>query len=52
MNGETGNGIILAGIGITLIGIILYLLHDKLHSLGNLPGDIKIGKENFNFISL
>jgi hypothetical protein len=49
MNSETGKYIIMAGIGITLIGIIIYCFHDKLHWIGRLPGDIRIEKENFRF---
>ncbi len=49
MSGETGKWIILAGLVILLAGIVVYFFHDKLHWLGNLPGDIKIERENFRF---
>lgn len=38
-----------AGIGIVVIGLLVYFLHDKLHWIGRLPGDIRIEKENFRF---
>ena len=49
MNQETGKYIILIGAGIVIIGVIIYFLHDKLHWIGHLPGDIRIEKENFRF---
>ena len=49
MNSETGKYIILAGAIIVIIGIIIYFFHDKMHWIGNLPGDISIKKENFSF---
>lgn len=49
MDQQTGKYIILAGIGIILLGIIIYFLHDKLHWIGRLPGDIRVEKENFRF---
>ncbi|PWG82650.1 DUF2905 domain-containing protein [Pararcticibacter amylolyticus] len=49
MSGETGKWIILAGLVILLAGIVVYFFHDKLHWIGNLPGDIKIERENFRF---
>ena len=49
MNSETGKYVIVAG-GILLIaGVIIYFFHNKLHWVGNLPGDIRIEKENFRF---
>jgi hypothetical protein len=44
-----GKWIILLGIGIVIVGVVIYLFHDKLHWLGRLPGDIRIEKENFRF---
>lgn len=32
-----------------LIGVVVYFLHDKLHWIGRLPGDIRIERENFRF---
>jgi len=49
MNSETGKWIIITGLGIILIGIIIYFFHDKLHWIGRLPGDIRIERENFRF---
>jgi len=49
MDQNTGRYIIFIGIAVVIIGIIVYLLHDKLHWVGRLPGDIRIEKENFRF---
>ena len=49
MNQEIGKYIILTGIALAIIGIIIYLLHDKLHWIGHLPGDIRIERDNFRF---
>ena len=49
MTGETGKWIIIAGSAILVVGVIIYFFHDKLQWVGNLPGDIKIEKENFRF---
>jgi hypothetical protein len=49
MNAQTGKWIIIAGIIITLTGILVYCFHDKLSWLGKLPGDIRIEKENVKF---
>jgi H+/Cl- antiporter ClcA len=49
MDQNTGKWIVIAGIGVVIVGIIIYLLHDKLHWIGRLPGDIRVEKENFRF---
>jgi hypothetical protein len=49
MDQNTGKYIILAGIGIIVIGVFIYLLNDKLHRIGRLPGDIRVERENFRF---
>lgn len=49
MSSDTGKYIMLIGGGIVLVGLIIYFFHDKLHWIGNLPGDIRIEKENFRF---
>ncbi len=49
MEGNTGKWIIIAGVCITLFGLIWYYWGDKLSFLGRLPGDIRIEKENFRF---
>ncbi len=41
--------IIYVGLFLVLFGAIYYLFGDKFRWLGNLPGDIKIEKENFKF---
>jgi hypothetical protein len=44
-------GKILIAIGIILIimGLIIWLAGNKMHWIGNLPGDIRIEKENVKF---
>ena len=49
MNQDTGKYIVLIGLGVVLIGVLIYFLHDKLHWIGRLPGDIRVEKENFRF---
>jgi hypothetical protein len=49
MTGSAGKWVIIAGFIIVVIGVIIYFFHNKLHWIGNLPGDIKIEKENFRF---
>ncbi|MCB0660927.1 MAG: DUF2905 domain-containing protein [Saprospiraceae bacterium] len=49
MNQESGKVIIFIGIAILCIGIIWYFFGNKLGFLGNLPGDIKIERDNFSF---
>ena len=44
---STGKILIIVGVIIVLAGIILWLFGNKLNWLGNLPGDIKVEKENF-----
>ena len=46
MNQNTAKLIIFTGIAIVAIGILFYFFGDKLKWIGNLPGDIKIEKEN------
>ena len=46
MQQNTAKYIIIAGIGIVLIGLIFYFFGDKLKWIGNLPGDIKIENKN------
>lgn len=46
---STGKIVILIGIIIILIGLLLYLFGNKLNWFGNLPGDIKVEKENYKF---
>jgi hypothetical protein len=49
MDQNTGKYVILAGVGIVVIGVLIYFLHDKLHWIGRLPGDIRVERENFRF---
>ena len=49
MNQETGKYILLLGLGVVLIGALIYFFHDKLHWIGRLPGDIRVEKPNFRF---
>jgi hypothetical protein len=49
MDQNTGKYIIFIGIAIIVIGMLIYFLHDKLHWIGRLPGDIRIERENFRF---
>jgi Trk-type K+ transport system membrane component len=49
MDQNTGRYIIFIGIAIIVIGALGYFLHDKLHWIGRLPGDIRVKKENFRF---
>ena len=49
MDQNTGKYIIVIGLGILIIGLLVYFLHDKLNWIGRLPGDISIERENFRF---
>ena len=49
MDQNIGRYIIFIGIAVVAIGVLVYLLHDKLHWIGRMPGDIRIEKENFRF---
>lgn len=42
-------GMILMGAVIMLLGVIWYFFGDKLSFIGNLPGDIRMEKDNFKF---
>lgn len=44
-----GKILIFIGGIILLVGILLYFFGNKINFLGNLPGDIKVEKENFKF---
>ena len=46
---NTGKVLILIGILFLIMGAIYYFFHDKLGWIGNLPGDIKIERDNFRF---
>ena len=44
-----GKILIILGLAIIIIGLILMFSGDRLNWFGNLPGDIKVKKENFSF---
>ena len=46
---ESGKYIIYIGIGIILIGVIVFFFGNKFSFFGKLPGDIRVEKENFSF---
>jgi hypothetical protein len=41
-----GKILVLAGIGLAVLGLIIWLLGDKLHWFGNLPGDVRYESKN------
>jgi len=47
MHQTVGKYIMIAGIFLIVTGLILYFSGGKLKWLGNLPGDIRIVRENF-----
>jgi multidrug transporter EmrE-like cation transporter len=49
MEQQTGKYIIMAGIGIVVVGLVWYFFGNRLHWLGRLPGDIRIEREGFRF---
>ena len=49
MDQNTGRYIIIVGVAVVVIGVLVYFLHDKLHWIGRLPGDIRIEKDNSRF---
>ena len=49
MQSEIGKWIVIFGIGIVLIGLVIYFFGDRLHWIGRLPGDIRIERDNFHF---
>lgn len=44
---DTGKYIVIAGLIVTIVGLIIWLGGDKLSWLGNLPGDVKVEKPGF-----
>ena len=44
-----GKLLIIGGIGIDLVGVILWLFGNKLNWFGNLSGDIRVERQNFRF---
>ncbi len=49
MNQQSAKWIIVIGVVLVIAGMTFYFFGDKLKWIGNLPGDIKIKKENFSF---
>jgi hypothetical protein len=49
MSADTGKYIIFSGIFLVVTGVIIYFFHNKLHWIGNLPGDIRMERDNFRF---
>lgn len=47
MNKDTGLYLLIIGGVIILVGAFIYFLHDKLHWIGHLPGDIRIERKSF-----
>jgi magnesium-transporting ATPase (P-type) len=45
---QIGKYIIITGVAIVIIGLIIYFAGNKLQWFGNLPGDIKVKRENFS----
>lgn len=41
--------LVMIGAGIMLVGLLVWLLGDKLNWFGNLPGDVRVERENFRF---
>lgn len=41
--------IIIIGVVITILGIVYYFFADHLKWIGNLPGDIRVERDNFKF---
>lgn len=49
MHQQIGKAILIVGIVTVLIGLVVFLWGNKFNWMGNLPGDIRIEKENFKF---
>lgn len=49
MNADSGKYLMIAGVALTVIGLAVYFLHDKLNWIGRLPGDVRIERDNFRF---
>ncbi len=46
MSSSLGKNLIIAGIMIVIVGVFIYFFGNKMGWIGNLPGDIRIQKEN------
>ena len=49
MSQQTGKYIIIAGLVITLIGILVFFFHNAFRWFGRLPGDIRVEGKNTRF---
>jgi hypothetical protein len=49
MSGDIGKWLIGLGLILALAGVVLWLFSDRLGWLGQLPGDIRIERENVRF---
>ena len=47
MSSSFGKNLIIAGIMVVIVGVFIYFFGNKLGWIGNLPGDIRIQKEDF-----
>jgi len=41
-----GKVLVIAGLGLALLGVIIWLFGDKLNWFGNLPGDVRYENKN------
>jgi hypothetical protein len=48
---QLGKYLIIIGIIVVVVGVIIFFLGNKLSWFGNLPGDIKIKRDNFVFFA-
>lgn len=46
---QLGKYLLIMGLIIALAGGLIWLLGNKLHWFGKLPGDIRVERENFSF---
>lgn len=46
---SVGKLMVIVGGGIAFVGLLVWLLGNKLNWFGNLPGDIRIERQNFRF---
>lgn len=46
MNSSLGKYIMIIGVGVALLGAVIYFFGDKFNWLGRLPGDIRIDGKN------
>jgi hypothetical protein len=44
-----GKTIFFLGLGIAAVGLLIWMLGNKLHWFGSLPGDIRVERPNFKF---